>query len=225
MKPRARPPSWTPPSDRIRQAVAQARVTAILSHHHFDRRRQRALGRWASHSRHEKDEGRLPGLTKPLAQGDEVAVGRARARVLHIPGHTLGHIAYAFPGHVFTGDTLFFAGCGRLFEGTPEMMVESLTRKLGGLPDDTRVYCGHEYTEKNLEFALSLEPGNARIRATIDEVRAKRRAGSPRSPRRSVSRRRSTRSSAPPAPRSRRRSARGILKLAAKSRSSPASGR
>jgi hydroxyacylglutathione hydrolase len=175
-------------ADPVREAVARekARVTAILStHHHFDHvgGNEELSAAWGVPVYGgEKDEGRLPGLTKPLAQGDEVTLGGARARVLHIPGHTLGHIAYAFPGHVFTGDTLFFAGCGRLFEGTPEMMVESLSRKLGGLPDDTRVYCGHEYTVKNLEFALSVEPGNVRARTTLDEVRAKRKAGKPSVP-------------------------------------------
>ncbi len=175
-------------ADPVREAVARekAHVAAILStHHHFDHvgGNEELSAAWdVPVYGGEKDEGRLPGLTKPLAHGAEIAVGRARARVLHIPGHTLGHIAYAFPGHVFTGDTLFFAGCGRLFEGTPEMMVESLARKLGALPDDTRVYCGHEYTEKNLEFALTVEPGNARIREVLADVRDKRKAGRPSIP-------------------------------------------
>ena len=175
-------------ADPVRKAVARekARVTAILStHHHFDHvgGNEELSAAWGVPVYGgEKDQGRLPGLSKPLAHGDEVTVGRARARVLHIPGHTLGHIAYAFPGHVFTGDTLFFAGCGRLFEGTPEMMVESLLQRLGALPDDTLVYCGHEYTEKNLEFALSVEPGNARARKVLEEVRVKRKAGKPSIP-------------------------------------------
>jgi len=175
-------------ADPVREAVtrAKARVTAILStHHHFDHvgGNEELSAAWdVPVFGGAKDAGRLPGLTKPLSHGDEVSVGAARARVIHIPGHTLGHIAYAFPGHVFTGDTLFFAGCGRLFEGTPEMMVESLSRKLGALPDDTRVYCGHEYTEKNLEFALSIEPGNARTRQTLEAVREKRAAGKPSIP-------------------------------------------
>ena len=94
-----------------------------------------------------------------------------------MPGHTTGHIAYYFEseGIAFVGDTLFALGCGRLFEGTPEMMWNSL-QKLMALPDDTVVYCAHEYTQANAEFALSVEPGNDRLVARskeIDELRAK----------------------------------------------------
>jgi hydroxyacylglutathione hydrolase len=164
----------------------KARVTAILStHHHYDHvggNEALASALDAPVYAGAKDKGQVPGLTHPLSQGDTVRVGGAQARVIHIPGHTLGHIAYAFPGHVFTGDTLFFGGCGRLFEGTPAMMLESLVEKLGALPDDTRVYCGHEYTANNLEFALTVEPGNAQTRETLETVRAKRKAGEPSIP-------------------------------------------
>ncbi len=164
----------------------KVRVTAILStHHHYDH----VGGNEALASALRvpvyggaRDKGQIPALTNPLSHEDRVRVGGAEARVIHTPGHTLGHIAYAFPGHVFTGDTLFFGGCGRLFEGTPAMMLESLEEKLGALPDDTRVYCGHEYTAQNLEFAISVEPGNARTRETLEEVRAKRKAGEPSIP-------------------------------------------
>jgi len=95
-----------------------------------------------------------------------------------IPAHTSGHVAYHFPSvrAVFTGDTLFAAGCGRLFEGDAAQMVASLA-KLAALPDDTRVYCGHEYTEKNLRFAAMLEPGNRTLAAKLAAVQALRREG------------------------------------------------
>lgn len=107
------------------------------------------------------ENGRIPGLTNPIEDGDEVAVGNLRGRAIGIPAHTNGHMAYYFAAlkAVFSGDTLFIAGCGRLFEGGAATMVNSLS-KLAALPDDTEVYCGHEYTVKNLAFALTLEPGN-----------------------------------------------------------------
>jgi hydroxyacylglutathione hydrolase len=109
--------------------------------------------------------GRIPALTNPVEHGDLVRVGAHEARVIGIPAHTNGHIAYYFAGlnAVFTGDTLFIGGCGRVFEGKAATMVESLA-KLAALPDDTLVYCGHEYTEKNLRFALTLEPNNAALK-------------------------------------------------------------
>ena len=116
---------------------------------------------------HRSDEGRLPGQTHGLEEGDTVSVGREQARILFIPAHTRGHIAYVFDDAqaVFCGDTLFAAGCGRLFEGTPEMMYTALCEKLAALPDATRVYCGHEYTASNLRFAAHVEPDNAAVKA------------------------------------------------------------
>ncbi|RMH41252.1 MAG: hydroxyacylglutathione hydrolase [Deltaproteobacteria bacterium] len=114
---------------------------------------------------HTTDAARIPGITRRVDEGDTVAVGdEVRARILFNPGHTRGAISYfieTLPA-VFTGDTLFLAGCGRLFEGTPEMMYTSLS-KLAALPDDTRVYCGHEYTASNLAFAAAVEPDNADV--------------------------------------------------------------
>ncbi len=105
--------------------------------------------------------GRIPALTNPVADGDLIRIGALEGRVIGIPAHTNGHVAYYFPtlGAVFTGDTMFVGGCGRVFEGKASMMVAAL-KKLATLPEATRVYCGHEYTEKNLRFALTLEPGN-----------------------------------------------------------------
>jgi hydroxyacylglutathione hydrolase len=120
---------------------------------------------------HHSDAGRLAGFTHGLEEGDTVSVGHETARVLFIPAHTRGHIAYVFDAAkaVFCGDTLFAAGCGRLFEGTPEMMFRAM-RKLGALPGDTRVYCGHEYTAGNLRFAAHAEPENAAVKAAVERV-------------------------------------------------------
>jgi hydroxyacylglutathione hydrolase len=163
----------------VRRAEALgARVTKILStHHHADHSaaNPELAKRWdAPVFGHASDAGRLPGLTDGLEEGDRVAVGQETARVLYIPAHTRGHIAYVFDAAlaVFCGDTLFAAGCGRLFEGTPEMMFTALHEKLGRLPDAMRVYCGHEYTENNLRFAAHLDPENSAVRAKQARVRA-----------------------------------------------------
>jgi hydroxyacylglutathione hydrolase len=128
------------------------------------------------------DRGRLPGLTDALDDGQRFELGGLGFRALHIPGHTLGAVAYVVDDAVFTGDTLFVAGCGRLFEGTPAQMYESLNEKLGSLPDATEVFCGHEYTAKNLEFAAHLEPSNAAVRAKAERVARLRAAGKPTVP-------------------------------------------
>jgi hydroxyacylglutathione hydrolase len=153
-----------------------ARLTRILStHHHFDHSAanpELAEKFGAPVYGHRSDEGRLPGLTELLDEGDTVKVGNQEAQVLFIPAHTKGHIAYWFADAkaVFCGDTMFVAGCGRLFEGTPEMMFEAF-QKLGALPDDTRVFCGHEYTESNLRFAVHIEPDNDAMKRKLEEVR------------------------------------------------------
>lgn len=123
----------------------------------------------------------ITGCTHPLAGGESIAVLGEDCRVIAVPGHTLGHLAYHFPGLLFCGDTLFGAGCGRLFEGTPAEMAASLER-LASLPETTRVYCAHEYTEMNLRFALAVEPGNAALRRRVDRVAAQRAAGLPSVP-------------------------------------------
>ncbi|HUY26436.1 MAG TPA: hydroxyacylglutathione hydrolase [Candidatus Binataceae bacterium] len=112
------------------------------------------------------ENGRIPALTNPVADGDAIRIGALEARVIGIPAHTNGHVAYYFQklAAVFTGDTMFVGGCGRVFEGKAATMVASLAR-LAALPDSTQVYCGHEYTEKNLRFALTLEPNNAALKA------------------------------------------------------------
>jgi hydroxyacylglutathione hydrolase len=126
---------------------------------------------------HASDKGRIPGQTTFAREGDQVFLGEeVCASILHNPGHTSGAISYFLPadGVVFTGDTLFGAGCGRLFEGTAEQMHTSLT-KLAALPPATRVYCGHEYTAQNLRFAAAVEADNpevSRRRSEADALRA-----------------------------------------------------
>jgi hydroxyacylglutathione hydrolase len=129
------------------------------------------------------DAPKIPGITHRVHDGDAVEIGALRGRVIFIPAHTSGHVAYWFPDEhaVFTGDTLFAGGCGRLFEGDATQMMASLG-KLAALPEDTRVYCGHEYTEKNLQFALTLEPGNTALQARTRAVEALRQAGKPSIP-------------------------------------------
>ena len=159
------------------------RLTQVLStHHHPDH--SGANPALAERYRvpvrgHSSDAKRIPGFTDGLGEGDRVRVGELEAEVLFIPAHTRGHVAYHFPGAVFCGDTLFAAGCGRLFEGDPAMMHRALNVVLAALPDDTAVYCGHEYTESNLRFALTLEPGNAALQERfkwVSERRARRAA-------------------------------------------------
>jgi len=154
------------------------RVVKVLStHHHPDHSAanpELASRYGAPVFGHASDKSRLPGFTNGLEEGNHVAIGRLQAEVVFIPAHTRGHIAYVLPGAVFCGDTLFAGGCGRLFEGTPAMMHEALNVKLARLPDDTRVYCGHEYTENNLRFAETLEPGSAALRERYARVRTTR---------------------------------------------------
>ena len=129
----------------------------------------------------------IPGRTHALAEGDEITVPGLgwKLRVLDIPGHTAGHIGYvgsdANGGVAFVGDTLFAGGCGRLFEGTPAQMADSLG-KLAALPASTRVYCAHEYTLANLRFALAVEPGNAALQARLLRDQDKRDRGLPTVP-------------------------------------------
>lgn len=129
------------------------------------------------------DEGRIPGIEVVLGDGDDFRLGNATAKVFDVPGHTKGHIAYWFEGAeaLFCGDTLFSMGCGRLFEGTPEQMWTSL-QKLMALPDETRVYCAHEYTAANGRFAMAVEPDNPALQMRMEEVTSLRAADRPTVP-------------------------------------------
>lgn len=163
------------------------RPAAILcTHHHGDH-----VGGVADLCAHYRDplpvygpaHERIPTLTHRLNDGDRVELPELGIgfEVLEVPGHTAGHIAYFGAGLLFCGDTLFSAGCGRLFEGTAEQMHASLSR-LAALPEATHLYCGHEYTEANLRFALAVEPDNADARSHRETVRALRRQNRPTLP-------------------------------------------
>jgi len=124
------------------------------------------------------EAAKIPVVDEAVREGDTVKVGTLSANVIETPGHTAGHISYWFHGEkvAFVGDTLFSIGCGRVIEGTMDQMWQSL-RKLRDLPDDTRIYCGHEYTEANIKFARTIEPDNAALRARETEAREQRAAG------------------------------------------------
>lgn len=128
------------------------------------------------------DRDRIPGIDIEVHEGDTFTLGASTAKVLFVPGHTRGHIAYAFDeGTLFCGDVLFLGGCGRLFEGTPAQMFESLG-KIAALPDQTRIYCAHEYTLSNLRFAVHERPDDAAIAARYASVEARRQRNEPTVP-------------------------------------------
>ncbi|MFN5998502.1 MAG: hydroxyacylglutathione hydrolase [Paracoccaceae bacterium] len=165
----------------------QWRLTDILiTHHHDDhiqgvdalRARTGAMVLGAAADAH-----RLPRLDLALTDSSSFSIGRDFARVIDVPGHTLGHIAFHFPDSrlCFTADSLMAGGCGRLFEGTARQMHTSL-QKLAALPPETLICSGHEYTASNLRFAATLEPGNPQLISRIAEVAAKRAQGHPTVP-------------------------------------------
>lgn len=161
-------------------------VAILATHHHLDHvgGNEGLLARYPDLRvfGHRSDRGRIPGLTDVLDDGSGLEAAGIEVKALHIPGHTLGALAYVAEGAAFTGDTLFAAGCGRLFEGTAAQMYESLNTTLGALPDDTRIYCGHEYTVSNLRFAETLEPGNPDIARKLSWAQARRELGEPTLP-------------------------------------------
>ena len=129
------------------------------------------------------EASKIPAVDETVREGDEVTVGKLKAKVIETPGHTLGHITYWLPADklAFAGDTLFAIGCGRVIEGNPAMMWTSLA-KLRDLPDDTQVFCGHEYTAANVKFALSVDGDNADLKARAAEVAQLRAANKPTIP-------------------------------------------
>jgi hydroxyacylglutathione hydrolase len=173
----------------VRRALAARglKLTHILNtHHHFDHTGGNIPLKEESGAvivGPAKDRERIPGIDVGVDESAPWQFGPHTARILEIPAHTRAHIAFAFEDEniVFTGDTLFAMGCGRLFEGTPQMMWTSLS-KLMRLADDMRVYCGHEYTLSNGRFALTVEPRNAELQARMKDVQALRAQSQPTIP-------------------------------------------
>jgi hydroxyacylglutathione hydrolase len=163
------------------------RLVAILNtHHHHDHvgGNQELLRRFGDLPvfAHRSDVGRVPGLSRPVDEAESFDVAGLRVCPRHVPGHTLGAVAYVVNGAAFTGDTLFVAGCGRLFEGTAAQMHASLNGTLAQLPGETRIFPGHEYTVSNLRFAAHVEPENMRARDKLSWATATRERGEPTVP-------------------------------------------
>ena len=129
------------------------------------------------------DEKRIPGIDITLSDGQVFKFGAYDIQLIHTPGHTLGHCAYYVPQEksVFVGDTIFVMGCGKIFEGTPAQMFDSIA-KLAALPADTKVYCAHEYTLSNAAFAVTVEPENLDLRAAVEAAKSLRAKGMPTVP-------------------------------------------
>jgi hydroxyacylglutathione hydrolase len=178
-----------PEAAPVEAALAKTgwRLTDILvTHHHADH----TAGIPALKQHHKcrvvaprNEAQRIADVDEKVAEGDVVRVGALQGRVIDTPGHTAGHISYFFPADklAFVGDTLFSIGCGRVIEGNAETMWQSLV-KLRNLPDDTRFYCGHEYTAANIRFAKTIEPDNKLLAARADEVTKLVAAGKPTIP-------------------------------------------
>lgn len=158
----------------------------LVTHHHHDHVEanlalKKKFGAKIFGPRDEADK--IPGLDEAVGGGDRFKFQEFDVEVIATPGHTLGHISYYFPGAetAFTADTLFALGCGRIFEGTPAQMHQSL-QKLAALPDNTVVYCGHEYTEANAKFALTIDPGNQQLVQRATDIYGLRASGKPTLP-------------------------------------------
>jgi hydroxyacylglutathione hydrolase len=174
------------PIESALQATGWRLSDILVTHHHGDHTagipdlKQRHRCRVVAPR---NEAAKIPLVDVAVGEGETVSVGGLAARVIDTPGHTLGHIAYWFEAEklAFVGDTLFSIGCGRVIEGTPEMLWQSLL-KLRALPDDTEIYCGHEYTEANIRFAKTVEPDNERLAAREAEVKKLRARNAPTIP-------------------------------------------
>lgn len=170
-----------PEEGPIREALEREgwRLSHILTTHHHDDHvsaNEALKARFGAEIIGPADEAaRIPGLDRPVRGGDRFALGAIAVEVIDTPGHTAGEISYFLPGEkaLFAADALFSLGCGRLFEGDAAQMWESLQR-LRALPDDTMLYCGHEYTATNARFALDVDPGNLLLQERVKEVEALR---------------------------------------------------
>jgi hydroxyacylglutathione hydrolase len=173
-----------PEAAKVTAALEQKgwKLTHILTtHHHADHTGGNAALKAATGCTivgPRNEAAKIPGIDETVGEGDTFAFGSHQVQVLDTPGHTAGHITYVVPSAkaAFVGDTLFAIGCGRVIEGTPQMMWESL-EKLMALPKDTAVYCGHEYTQANARFALTIEPDSAALQQRAREVDQMRAAG------------------------------------------------
>lgn len=178
------PPVVEPVLERLAEKGWKA-TWILATHHHTDHvdgilELKRQTG--AEVAGPAADRARVPGIDLALSEGDHFRLGAAEALVFDTPGHTRGHISYWFKdGALFCADTLFSLGCGRLFEGTAEQMWSSL-EKLRRLPAETLVYCGHEYTQSNARFALTIDPENPALQARAREVDQQRAQGLPTIP-------------------------------------------
>lgn len=178
-----------PDADDVRAALARKgwKLTHILTtHHHHDHTGGNAELKAETGCTIIGPKGeaaKVPGIDQLVGEGDTFKLGDFDVRVFETPGHTLGHLTYYIKdaGIAFAGDTLFALGCGRVFEGTPQMMFNSL-QKLAALPADTIVYCGHEYTSANARFALTIEPDNQALQKRMTVIEALRAAGKPTVP-------------------------------------------
>ncbi len=174
------------PIEAALKATGWRLTDVLVTHHHGDH----TAGIPELKRRHrcrvvapEAEATKIPEVDETVREGSTVKVGAVAADVLETPGHTAGHVSYHFPADklVFAGDTLFSIGCGRVIEGTPEMMWASLC-KLRDLPGDTRIYCGHEYTLANIKFAQTIEPGNRALAARAEEAARQVAEGRPTIP-------------------------------------------
>jgi len=177
-------PSEPEPVKRALEARGYKLTHILNTHHHFDHTGgnlplKEAYG--AEVVGPGKDRDRIPGIDTGVEEGKPWRFGNHTVEILEVPAHTRGAITFVMDGAAFTGDTLFAMGCGRLFEGNPQMMWTSLS-KLAKLPDDTKIYCGHEYTLSNGRFALTLEPNNADLKRRFADVETARAKGQPTVP-------------------------------------------
>ncbi|KAG8194465.1 hypothetical protein JTE90_013223 [Oedothorax gibbosus] len=164
-------------------------TTILTTHHHYDHAGGNAdLLTMKPGLKVLGGDANISGLTDQVSHGDAFQIGNLNIKCLLTPCHTRGHICYFIEDPsggspaVFTGDTLFSAGCGKFFEGTPDQMYQALVKILGSLPDDTQVYCGHEYTANNLLYAAHVEPGNQVVLDKLEWAKGKKAAGEPTVP-------------------------------------------
>ncbi|XP_013063080.2 hydroxyacylglutathione hydrolase, mitochondrial-like isoform X3 [Biomphalaria glabrata] len=178
--------------DKVEAALSDEGVnltTVLTTHHHWDHAGgNEQLIKSLGSKEVVGGDTRIGALTRKVTHGDELKIGNLNVKCLFTPCHTAGHICYYVTNPndsesaVFTGDTLFVAGCGKFFEGTPDQMYKALVEILGTLPPETKVYCGHEYTVNNLKFAESVEPNNKQLISKLELAKTLRQSGKPTIP-------------------------------------------